>query len=188
MKQDILISIKMTIAMLMMCCVIYFGIVYLIGLLTPGKGGGEKVMVNGKIVGYELIGQKFTSDKYFWGRPSAVDYNAAGSGGSNKGPSNPDYLKQVHDRLDSFLAHNPSVKKEEVPAEMVTASGSGLDPHISPASARIQVKRIAAVRNISEEKLLGLIDENTHRPWFGPSTVHVLRLNISLDKLSANKQ
>lgn len=186
MKQNILISIKMTIAMLMVCCVIYFGIVYLVGLLTPGKGGGEKIIVDGRTIGYELIGQKFTSDKYFWSRPSAVDYNAAGSGGSNKGPSNPDYLKQVQDRVDTFLAHNPSVKKGQLPAEMVTASGSGLDPHISPASARIQVKRIAAARNISEEKLIGLIDENTRKPWFGPATVHVLRLNLALDKLSAN--
>ena len=90
--------------------------------LTPGGGKGETVTVNGKVVGYEKIGQKFTDDKYFWSRPSAVDYNAAGSAGSNKGPSNPDYLKIVQDRIDTFLVHNPGVKKEEIPAELVTAS------------------------------------------------------------------
>src|SRR5437879_2650697 len=98
-------------------------------------------MLNGKVVGYENVGQKFTKDKYFWVRPSAVDYNAAGSGGSNKGPSNPDYLKQVQDRIDTFMVHNPTVKKSEVPAEMVTASGSGLDPDISPAGAAVQSVR-----------------------------------------------
>ena len=98
---------------------------------APAKGKGETVTVNGKVVGYKLIGQKFTDDKYFWSRPSAVDYNAAGSGGSNKGPTNPDYLKTVQDRIDSFLVHNPGIKKEEIPSELVTASGSGQDPDIS---------------------------------------------------------
>ena len=104
-----------------------------IGQAAPGGGKGETVSVNGKVVGYKLIGQKFTDDKYFWGRPSAVDYNAAGSAGSNKGPTNPDYLKTVQDRIDTFLVHNPGIKKEEIPSELVTASGSGLDPDISPA-------------------------------------------------------
>ena len=142
--------------------------------------------MNGKVVGYANIGQKFTEDKYFWGRPSAVDYNAAGSAGSNKGPSNPDYLKQVQGRIDSFLVHNPAVKNEEIPAELVTASGSGLDPDLSPAGATIQIKRIAAVRKLDASKLISLVNKQTEKPLlglFGPAKVNVLKLNIELDKL-----
>ena len=123
--------------------------------------------MNGKVVGYEIIGQKFTDDKYFWGRPSAVDYNAAGSAGSNKGPSNPDYLKLYRTGLIRFLVHNPGSKKEEIPADLVTASGSGLDPDISPAAAYVQVKRIAAVRNIAEEKLKTLVEQHIEKPLLG---------------------
>ena len=172
--------------MIVLCAVLYPLLIAGIGKATPGGGKGETVSVNGRVVGYEKIGQKFTDDKYFWGRPSAVDYNAAGSAGSNKGPSNPDYLQIVKDRIDSFLVHNPGVKKEEIPAEMVTASGSGLDPDISPAGAYIQVKRIAAIRNLPEEKIKALVEEHTQKPlagMFGPSKVNVLKLNIELDKI-----
>lgn len=183
MKKYILVSIKMTLAMIVICCVFYFSIVTIIGKIVPGSGSGEKLTVNGRTVGYTLVGQKFTEDKYFWGRPSAVDYNAAGSAGSNKGPSNPDYLKIVQARIDTFLVHHPDINKSEIPAEMVTASGSGLDPHISPGAARIQVKRIAAIRKIDEPKLMALIEEHTQKPVFGPAVVNVLKLNISLDEL-----
>jgi potassium-transporting ATPase KdpC subunit len=157
-----------------------------IGKLAPGGGKGKTVKVNGKVVGYEKIGQKFTEDKYFWGRPSAVDYNAAGSAGSNKGPSNPDYLQIVQDRIDTFLVHNPGVKKEEIPAELVTASGSGLDPDISPAGANVQVKRIAAIRKIDEQKITELIKKHTEGPlagMLGPSKINVLKLNVALDEI-----
>ncbi|MBO9572555.1 MAG: potassium-transporting ATPase subunit C [Chitinophagaceae bacterium] len=183
MKKYILVSIKMTIVMIVVCCIFYFSVITLIGKMATGNGGGEKIIVAGKAVGYVLVGQKFTDDKYFSGRPSGVDYNAAGSAGSNKGPSNPDYLKIVQDRIDTFLVHNPAIKKEQITAEMITASGSGLDPHISPESAKIQVKRIAASRNIDEQQLFKLIDQNTQKPVFGPSIVHVLKLNIALDNL-----
>jgi K+-transporting ATPase ATPase C chain len=137
-------------------------------------------------VGYANIGQKFTGDQYFWSRPSAVDYNAAGSAGSNKGPSNPDYLQTVQDRIDTFLVHNPGIKKEDIPAELVTTSGSGLDPDLSPAAAKVQAKRIAAIRKIDEQKLLALIDQQTVKPllgMFGPAKVNVLKLNVALDQL-----
>lgn len=186
MKKNLLISLKLTLVMIILCAVFYPLLIAGIGKATPGGGKGETVSVNGKVVGYEKIGQKFTDDKYFWGRPSAVDYNAAGSAGSNKGPSNPDYLQIVKDRIDSFLVHNPGVKKEEIPAEMVTASGSGLDPDISPAGAYIQVKRIAAVRNLPEEKIKALVEEHIQKPlagMLGPSKVNVLKLNIALDNL-----
>jgi K+-transporting ATPase ATPase C chain len=185
MKKYLLPSIKLTALMILLCAVLYPLLIAGVAKLAPGQGKGETISVNGKIVGYKNIGQKFTADKYFWGRPSAVDYNAAGSAGSNKGPSNPDYLATVQARIDSFLVHNPGVKKEDIPAEMVTASGSGLDPDISPATAVIQVKRIAAVRKIDEAVLLNLIAKHTDGPLLGilgPEKVNVLKLNIELDE------
>ena len=185
MKKNLLISLKLTLVMLVLCSLLYPLLIAGIGKATPGGGKGETVSVNGKVVGYALIGQKFTHDKYFWSRPSAVDYNAAGSAGSNKGPSNPGYLKIVQNRIDTFLAHNPGIKKEEIPADLVTASGSGLDPDISPASAVVQVKRIAKIRGLSEEKVKTLVDEHIDKPLLGmgPSKVNVLKLNIALDEL-----
>jgi K+-transporting ATPase ATPase C chain len=115
MKKYVWPSIKLTLVMILLCSLLYPLFIAGIAKLAPGGGKGETVSVNGKVVGYANIGQKFTEDKYFWSRPSAVDYNAAGSAGSNKGPTNPDYLKQVQDRIDSFLVHDPGVKKEEIP-------------------------------------------------------------------------
>lgn len=186
MKKYILPSLKMTLVMIVLCAVLYPLLIAGIAKMAPGKGKGETISINGRVVGYEKIGQQFTADKYFRGRPSAVNYNAAGSGGSNKGPSNPDYLKIVAERIDSFMVHNPGIPKDSIPAEMVTASGSGLDPDISPASARIQVKRIAAVRQISEKKLYDLIAAQTDMPpgkMMGPVKINVLKLNIALDQL-----
>jgi K+-transporting ATPase ATPase C chain len=186
MKKYVWPSIKLTIVFIILCAVLYPLFIAAVAKLSPGGGKGETVSVDGKIVGYANIGQKFTDDKYFQGRPSAVDYNAAGSAGSNKGPSNPDYLKLVQERVDSFLVHNPSIKKEEIPAELVTASGSGLDPDLSPMGAKVQVKRIAAVRKLEESKIINLIDKQTEKPlmgMFGPPKVNVLKLNIELEKL-----
>ena len=187
MKKYILPSLKLTLVLVVLCAGIYPLFIAAIGRLTPGKGGGEKVVVNGKVVGYANIGQKFTEDKYFWSRPSAVGYNAAGSGGSNKGPSNPDYLKDVQAHIDTFLAHNPGVDKKDIPAELVTYSGSGLDPDLSPGAAQIQVPRVAAARHLSPDKLKALVDRYTEGPLFGlfgPSKVNVLRLNVALDGMS----
>ncbi len=186
MKQYILPSIKLTLVLLIICSVIYPLFIMAVGKLTPGHGDGETISVNGKVVGYAIVGQKFTDDKYFWSRPSAVDYNAASSAGSNKGPTNPEYLKTVQDRIDTFLVHNPGVDKKDIPAELVTASGSGEDPDLSPAAAKVQIKRIAAVRHVDESKLNALVDEHTDGPLlglFGPSKVNVLKLNIALDDL-----
>jgi len=186
MKKYIAPGLKLTLVMIILCAILYPLLIAGIGKLTPGKGKGVTVIVNGKVVGYEKIGQKFTDDKYFWGRPSAVDYNAAGSAGSNKGPSNPDYLQIVQARIDTFLDHNPGIKKEEIPADLVTASGSGLDPDISPAGANVQVKRIAAVRKMDEQKIRELIKKHMEAPLagiIGPSKINVLKLNIALDNL-----
>ena len=184
MKKYIIPSLRLTLVFIIICAVIYPLLIAAIGRMTPGQGKGETIAVNGKVVGYANIGQHFSEDRYFWSRPSAVNYNAAGSAGSNKGPSNPDYLKDVQAHIDSFLLHNPGVKKEEIPAELVTYSGSGLDPDISLAGARVQVKRVAKARNMSEEQLNRLVDRCTERPllgMFGPAKVNVLKLNVALD-------
>ncbi len=185
MKQYLLPAARLTLVMLVLTCVVYPLAITAIARFAPGQGNGETVQLNGKTVGYKLIGQSFTSDNYFNGRPSAVNYNAAGSGGSNKAVSNPDYQQTVQDRIDTFLVHNPGVAKSEIPVELLTASGSGLDPHISPAAARIQVNRIAKARNMAPQQLLALIDAHTQQPLLGllgPATVNVLELNIALDQ------
>lgn len=183
MKKYLMPSLKLTVVLIIICAVLYPLLIAAIAKLAPGAGGGEKLMVNGKVVGYANIGQKFTEDKYLRGRPSAADYNAAGSAGSNKGPSNPDYLKTVQDRVDSFLVHNPTLKRDQIPADMVTASGSGLDPDISIQGAMIQVDRIAEARNISVAAVKELVNKQTEKPMLGPAHINVLKLNIELDKL-----
>lgn len=172
--------------------VILFGLCYPliiwgIGLLFPGQANGLPIMKNGNIIGFENEGQKFTNPKYFWGRPSASDYDAsANSGGTNLGPTNPALLDAVKSRLDTLLKYNPEVKKSDIPIDMVTSSGSGLDPHISPQGAYFQVPRIASMRNIDEVTLKHLIADNIEKPLFGligTERVNILKLNIALDKL-----
>ena len=186
MKTYILPSLKLTGILIITCAVTYPLLIAGIAKASPGAGKGQTIEVNGKVVGYENIGQNFTDDKYFQGRPSAVDYNAAGSCGSNKGPSNPDYLATVQSRIDTFLVHNPTIKKSDIPADLVTASGSGLDPNISIQAAKIQVPRIAKIRNKSEKVIYDLIEKHTEKPLlglFGPEKINVLKLNISLNTL-----
>lgn len=176
-------AIRLTLVLTLILCVIYPIIIAFAGKLSKGKGNGETISDNGKVVGYAAIGQKFDQPQYFWGRPSAVDYNAAGSAGSNKGPSNPDYLKEVSNRIDTLLKYTPGLKRSDIPADMVTASGSGLDPDISPAAAQIQVKRVAQYRKLDEQKVAALVSNSVQKPIFGPATVNVLKLNVALDQL-----
>ncbi len=185
MKEPLLPALKMTLLMLVLFSGVYTLAVWGIAQFSPNGGEGKTISHNGKTY-YENIGQKFTEDRYFWSRPSAVSYNAAGSGGSNKAASNPDYVKTVQARIDSFLAHNPSVTKTEIPVDLVTASGSGLDPKISPKAAKVQVQRIARMRNLPSEIVQALVAEHTEKPLlgvFGTERVHVLKLNIALDNL-----
>ncbi len=138
---------------------------------------------DGKIVGSTLIAQKFTRPEYFQPRPSAVDYNAASTGGSNYGPSNPDHLKTVRERL-AAIAQQEGVAPADVPSEMVTASGAGLDPHIPPRAADIQVARVARARGLATEEVRGLVRAHTEAPAlgvFGRARVNVLELNLALD-------
>lgn len=187
MKKYVWPSIKLTLVFIIICAVLFPLLVAAVGSMAPGAGKGKTILVKGKVVGYANIGQKFTDDKYFQGRPSAVDYNAAGSAGSNKGPTNADYLQVVQNRIDSFLVHNPGVSKNEIPAELVTASGSGLDPDLSPAGALVQVKRVAAERGLSEAKVKALVDTQIEKPWLGPAKVNVLKLNVALDEMASGE-
>jgi K+-transporting ATPase ATPase C chain len=186
MKKYIIQSLRLTGVLMVLLCVIYPLTIAFAGKFSPGSGSGEKVLKDGKVVGYALIGQSFTKPEYFWGRPSAVGYNAAGSGGSNKGPTNADYLKDVEGRIDTLLKYHPYLKKSDIPADMVTASGSGLDPDISEQAAIIQIKRVAAVRGLTDREVAELVVKNTEGPLFGlfgPSKVNVLKLNVALDEL-----
>ncbi|MCC6817065.1 MAG: K(+)-transporting ATPase subunit C [Saprospiraceae bacterium] len=183
MKKEILSAIKLTVVLIILLMVIYPIIVWGMAQFTSGSGNGQTITENGKMY-YANIGQTFNDDKYFWSRPSAVDYNAAGSGGSNKAPSNKEHLQLVQARIDTFLIHNPDIKKSEIPVDLVTASGSGLDPHISVKAANVQVKRIAKIRGVAEGNLQKLIVSNTEKPLmglFGPERINVLKLNIALD-------
>ena len=168
---------------MVLCAGVYPALVLGIAKLAPGGGDGETISANGRVVGFARVGQKFTQPGYFQARPSAVDYNAGGSGGSNKGPTNPEYLAVVAARIDTFLVQNPTVRRGDVPTELVTASGSGLDPHLSPRGAGVQVARIAGVRKLDAARVQALVDQHTERPVVGPATVRLLDLNLALDAL-----
>ncbi|ASK32838.1 potassium-transporting ATPase subunit C [Chryseobacterium sp. T16E-39] len=184
MKNYIISSLKLTFVMGLLVGV-YLIIVYAGSKILPTQGNAETITYKGQKF-YANIGQEFKSLKYFHSRPSAVNYNASGSAGSNKGPSNKEYLETVQKRIDTLRMQNPEMNNEKVPVELVTASGSGLDPNISEAGAAFQIKRIAKERNLSEATIENLIKTHTEKPLlglFGPSKVNVLQLNIALDQL-----
>lgn len=154
--------------------------------LFPLKTEGSLILRNGKLLGSELIGQSFSAPKYFWGRLSAtapVAYNAASSSGSNYGSANPALLDAVKARIDALTTADPD-NKLSIPVDLVTASGSGLDPHISPAAAVYQAGRIARERNMSAPTIAALIEKHTEGRQFGilgEPRVNVLMLNLDLD-------
>jgi K+-transporting ATPase ATPase C chain len=152
-------------------------------VIFPSQANGSLIMAHGKAVGSELIGQPFDDPKYFWGRLSAAGYNAAASSGSNYGPLNPDLFKAVQARIDALKAADPS-NTLPIPVDLVTASGSGLDPHISVAAALYQVHRVATARGLDEAQVTALVEEYTTGRQFGflgESVVNVLKLNLALD-------
>jgi K+-transporting ATPase ATPase C chain len=181
------------------------GIVYplvvtgLADAIFPYQAQGSLLERDGKVIGSALIGQEFTSDRYFHGRPSATTapdpadptktvpapYNAANSGGSNLGPTNKALVERVQSDMDKLKQENSSTA---VPIDLVTTSGSGLDPHVSPAAALFQVSRIAKARGISEDRVRELVNENTEGRTlglFGEPRVNVLALNLALDRVAA---
>ncbi len=185
MKKEIIPSLLLTIVCILFFSGVYPAVIWGIAQVAPNKGEGIVVKdKNGKYY-YSNIGQKFTADRYFWSRSSAVNYNAAGSGGSNKGPDNPGYLVQVQATIDTFMVHNPGVSKADIPSDMVTASGSGLDPHISVQGAEVQVMRVSKVRGLEKEKVEALVKAHIEGPimGMGPERVNVLELNLDLDNL-----
>jgi K+-transporting ATPase ATPase C chain len=154
-------------------------------VVFPNQANGSLMMVNGKAVGSELIGQQFNDPKYFWGRPSATEYNAAASSGSNYGPMNPNLLKAVQARIDALKAADPA-NTLPIPVDLVTASGSGLDPHISIEAALYQVRRVASARGLSEAQVQSMVahyTEGRQYRFLGEPRVNVLLLNLALDRL-----
>ncbi len=155
------------------------------GALLPSQARGSLVTVDGTPVGSALVGQSFTSDRYFHGRPSATaetPYNGASSGGTSLGPTS----AKLRDMIDAQIRDLRTAGVEgPLPADAVTSSGSGLDPHISPAFAKLQIARVAKVRQISEQQVAALVEASTSRPalgFIGEPRVNVLRLNMALDK------
>ena len=152
----------------------------------PHQANGSLIAKDGKVVGSALIGQPFDDPKYFWGRPSATSpfgYNAASSSGSNLSPTNPALVKSVQERVDALRAADPG-NTAPVPVDLVTASGSGLDPHISPAAALYQVNRVAKARKLQPDAVRGLVERHIEGRQFGflgEPRVNVLALNLALD-------
>ena len=154
-------------------------------ILFPHQANGSLIVMDGKTYGSELIGQQFDDPKYFWGRPSAAGYNAAASSGSNYGPMNPSLEEVVQARIDALHAADPN-NPLPIPVDLVTASASGLDPHISVASALFQVNRVASARGLSEAEVTSLVEKSTEGRQFGlfgEPRVNVLLLNLALDEI-----
>jgi potassium-transporting ATPase KdpC subunit len=184
-------QIRPTIVMLVLLSVVT-GLVYpaivtaIAQVIFPRQANGSLIVRDGKVVGSLLIGQQFDDPKYFWGRPSATSpfqYNAGASSGSNLAPTNPALTKAVQERVDTLRAADPD-NKAPVPVDLVTSSGSGLDPHISPAAALYQVGRVAKARKMDQTAVRRLVEQNTEGRqlgFLGEPRVNVLALNLALD-------
>ena len=183
-------SLVLTVLLALLLCGAYPLAVRLAGAtLFPVAASGGFLEKNGAVVGAELIGQPFTQPEYIHGRPSAAGkdgYDATASGGSNLGPTNKALAERIAGDVDRALAENPGLEKGKIPVDLVTASASGLDPHLSPEAAKTQAARVAASRGLPAERVLRLVDELTEGPQlglFGEARVNVLRLNLALDGL-----
>jgi K+-transporting ATPase ATPase C chain len=180
-KQGIRFTV---VAMLLFGCG-YHVVLWALGRVAfPSQVEGSLIRrADGTVIGSRLIAQAFTRPEYFHPRPSGVDYNAASTGGTNFGPSNPDHVKAVQERLDGVTAIE-KVPASQVPSEMVTASGGGMDPHIPPAAAELQATRVAAARGVAIDRVRELIQAHTEPPalgFLGRARVNVLELNLALD-------
>jgi potassium-transporting ATPase KdpC subunit len=181
--------IRLTFVAILLCGFLYPLAVTGVAQVTfPAKAEGSFIYNDkGEIVGSELIGQQFTSANYFHGRISSVEYKGDSSGSNNYAPSNKDLLARTEQSLEDWKKANPTVPVSEVPMDLVTNSGSGLDPHISPQAAYVQVDRVAEVRGMKQEVLKKLIEEHIEGKdlgLFGEEKVNVLKLNIALDNVT----
>jgi K+-transporting ATPase ATPase C chain len=190
MHRQLIISLKIFVLMVVITGILYpLLITGIAKMFFNSKANGSLVLQNNEIIGSELIGQKFDSLTYFWSRPSATDYNTLPSGGSNLGPTSAKLMSLVSDRKRLFMKYNGISAASEIPSEMVFASASGLDPHITPEAALLQVDRIVKYRRFSEEqqrKVVDLITNLTEDPQFhlfGQERINVFLLNLSLDKI-----
>ena len=202
MKSNVLISLRITVALLVITCGIYPALVWGVAQIAfPHQANGSLIVRNGRVIGSELIAQNFTSDRYFHPRPSAANFDATASGGSNLGPTSRKLAEHIAQRISRGgqaprLSTPGGLRTGEttrpplghVPADAVTTSGSGLDPHISPENALMQVARVARARSMDENQLRALIDQHTERRFigiFGEPRVNVLLLNLALDEHAA---
>jgi len=186
--RPLLVAIKMTIVLTVLTGLLYpIVMVGIAHVVFPSQAEGSLIVRNGQVVGSSLIGQRFGVPGYFHSRPSAAGdkgYDASASSGSNLGPTNKVLIEAVKSRLKGVLEENPGLSPKQVPIDLVTTSGSGLDPEISPAAADIQVTRIAKVRGLSEEQVRKLVAQSTRERWLGivgEPGVNVVRLNLALD-------
>lgn len=188
--QHLAIGIRAGIAMMTLCGIVYtFAVTGLGGALFPHQATGSLITKGDQVVGSALVGQQFASDSYFYGRPSAVNHDPFSTGGSNLAPSNPDLRDRV--KQDSaHIAERENVSADQIPVDLLATSGGGIDPHISPEAARLQLARVAAARNIEQAQLEQLISQHTEQPQlglFGQPRINVLQLNIALDQLTSEK-
>ena len=190
--QEVKVSVLATLALVVILCGVYPLVVWGIAQVAfPNQANGSLVEVRGKIVGSGLLAQNFSGPQYFHPRPSAagdVGYDGASSGGSNLGPLSQKLIDQVKERVDKYRTENNLPAATLVPGDAVTASGSGLDPHISVRNAGLQTTRVAKARQMSADKINRLIQDVTEGPdlgFLGEPGVNVLRLNLALDALSA---
>ncbi|HKY72183.1 MAG TPA: potassium-transporting ATPase subunit KdpC [Nitrospira sp.] len=189
MKDHLRPALTMLLALTLLTGVVYPLIVTgLAQILFPQQANGGLIVRDGRVIGSELIGQHFDDSKYFWSRPSATSpfpYNAGASSGSNLGPTNPALIEAVKTRVAALHAADPD-NEAPVPVDLVTASGSGLDPHISPAAALYQAHRVARMRGLEERQVKDLVGQYTEGRQFGllgEPRVNVLKLNLALDAL-----
>lgn len=188
-SSQLLIAMRAAIVFMVLCGLLYTGVAtFLGGLLFPHQATGSLIERNGEIIGSRLVGQPFASPQYFYGRPSAADYDPTATGGSNLAPSNPELRDRV--RADSDrIQIKERISADNIPVDLVAASGAGLDPEISSAAARLQAPRVAAARGVALQTVLEAIERHTHGPqWgvFGQPRVNVLLLNLALDHLAIN--
>lgn len=193
--RTLITAIAMTVALTLLTGIIYPIAIYVIAqVVFPWQANGSLVVSDGHVVGSKLIGQNFNQARYFHPRPSAAGdkgYDATSSSGSNLGPTNRKLVDGAKDALHKVLEENPDTTPRQVPVDMITASGSGLDPEISVADARLQAARVAKARGLSTEAVESLVRENTRTRWagiFGEPGVNVLGLNLALDQLGQEKR